>query len=357
MVPVGIDRAAGGASPRTLASGTSPARRIVRFFGTRGDLLVAEAPNINVYDSNGDVRVRVQVEDFLDIAPVGDELWVAAANRLTRLSAHDGSILATDPIEYLDPTGRVLLSSTAPQLPVWHASQPVVVRVDPVRTETPGPGGELILPLSDGRWLLWAGGQLRLWRSIGEAWRKPIGEPGSRPYDAQLVLDGRLFVFAQQRPLRPDAGADGFELRLTVAQVSDGAQNTQLRLPSVTQLAIAARRGLAVARTGDRLSMIDLRFGRWIRDLVIPEGTTEIAIDDGLQRIALLTSNGLELVRPDSLASPATSGSDDSEPTVAPEVTETETETAAETNGESHPSAVEVIADSAPPREVPPAIV
>jgi hypothetical protein len=342
-VPVVTDRAGGGASARPL----STPRRVVRFFGARGDLLVAEAPNINVYDGNGDVRVRVQVEDFLDIAPVGDELWVVAANRLTRLSAKDGRVLATDPIEYLDPAGRFLLSSTAPQLPVWHAAQPVVVRADPPRTEIPGPGGELILPISDGRWLLWSGGQLRLWRNIGEAWRKPIGEPGSRPYDAQLVLDGRLFVFAQQRTVRPEAGADSVELRLTVAQVSDGAQNTQLRLPSVTQLAIAARRGLAVARTADRLSLIDLRFGRWIRDLVIPEGTTEIAIDDGLQRIALLSANGLELVRPDSLASPTMLEVDDADASSSV--------VAEPTNGESH-RAVAPEAHTTPGAEIAPAV-
>ncbi|MEJ7597127.1 MAG: ATP-binding protein [Kofleriaceae bacterium] len=276
-------------------------RRIVRFFGPRGDLLAAETPGIVVYDAAGDVRFRTEVEDgFLDVAPVEDELWVVSLGRLTRLSAKDGSVLGTEAMDYLDPAGRFLLSSTAPRLPVWHCSEPVVVRANPAGIEVPGPGGELILPIAEGRWLLWQGGQLRLWRSIGEAWRKRIGDPGSRPIDAQLVLDGRLFVIAQQRQ---QATADGAELRLTVAQVSDGAQNTQLRLPAVSQLAIAARRGLALARTGDRLSVIDLRFGRWIRDLLLPDGTTEIAVDEGLQRIALSTADGLELVRPDALES------------------------------------------------------
>ena len=69
------------------------------------------------------------------------------------------------------------------------------------------------------------------------------------------------------------------------AQVSDGAQNTQLRVPGVTQLVIAARRGVALAHTGDRLSVIDLRFGRWIRDLAVPEGTLELAVDEGLGHV------------------------------------------------------------------------
>jgi hypothetical protein len=277
-------------------------RRILRFFGPRGDLLAAEAPNIVVYDPAGTERFRAEVADFLDIAPVGDELWVAGATGLTRLATRDGRVLGSEPLDYLDPAGHFLVSATAPQLPVWHAAQPVVVRTQPGRTEVPGPGGDLILPIADGRWLLWQAGQLRLWRSIGEAWRKPVGDPGTRAFDAQIVLEGRLIAIAQQRATR--AGEDAGELRLTVAAVTDGAQHSQIRIPNANGLAFAARRGLAAVRSGDRLSVFDLRFGRWIRDLLLPPGVTELALDDGLQRIALGSASGLELVRPDALAAP-----------------------------------------------------
>jgi hypothetical protein len=270
--------------------------------GPRGDLLAAEAPNIVVYDPSGNERFRSEVDDFLDIAPVGDELWVAGVSRLSRLAVRDGRLLGTEPLDYLDPAGRFLVSATCPTVPVWHAAQPVAVRRAPGRTEVPGPGGDVILPISEGRWLLWQAGQLRLWRSIGEAWRKPVGDPGTRAFDAQLVLEGRLFVLAQQRA--PRAGEVDGELRLTVAAVTDGAQQTQVRVPQATAIAFAARRGLALVRVGDRLSMFDLRFGRWIRDLMLPPGTTELAVDEGLQRIALGSASGLELVRPEALAAP-----------------------------------------------------
>src|ERR1041384_4131206 len=117
-------------------------RRILRFFGPRADLLAAEPPGLVVYDATGDVRFRTEIEDFLDVVAVGDELWVAAPGKLIRLSLADGRELATEPIAYLDPGGRFLQSSTAPQLPVWHGAQPVVIRTEPVRVEVPGPGGE-----------------------------------------------------------------------------------------------------------------------------------------------------------------------------------------------------------------------
>ena len=306
----------------------------MRFFGPRGDLLAAEAPGITVYDATGDVRFRVELDGFLDIATVGDELWALAPGRLTRLSARDGSVLGSEPIDYLAPGGRFLQSSTAPQLPVWHCAEPVVVRAAPAGVEVPGPGGEMILPIAENRWLLWHAGQLRLWRTtIGEAWRKPVGDPGARAIDSQVILDGRLYVLVQQRAAQA-TGAEGSELRVTVAQVADGAQNTQLRLSAVTQLVIAARRGLALAHTGDRLSVIDLRFGRWIRDLAIPEGTLELAVDDGLRHVALGNAGGLELVRIDALsappaagAAPATAGADAGPPA----------------NGTSHSVTVEVV--------------
>jgi hypothetical protein len=285
--------------------------------------------------------VRTEVDGFLDIATVGDELWVITRTTLVRISALDGRELGTEPLEYLDPAGRILQSSTAPQLPVWHCSQPALLRAKPARTEVPGPGGELIIPIVEGRWLMWQNGQLRLWRTIGEAWRKPIGDPGSRAVDAQIVLEGRLLVLAQRRAL-DDTG----ELRLSVVSVSDGAPSSQLRVPAASQLAFAARRGLAVTRSADRLSVIDLRFGRWIRDLTLPPGITDIAVDESLQRIALATSDGLELVRPDSLAAPAAEAAAADAPGNGD----------APTNGHTHePPPIEVVSEPAPANDEVPA--
>ncbi|HEY4238885.1 MAG TPA: ATP-binding protein [Kofleriaceae bacterium] len=289
------------------------------------------------------MRFRVEhpeLFELVDLAPIttpsGAELWALTPGRITRLSAADGSMLGSEPIGYLDPNGRFLLSSTAPGIAVWHAPAPVVVRANPAELDVPGPGGELILPIADTRWLLWQMGVLRMWRStIGEAWRKPIGDPGARVVDAQIILEGRLFVLVQTRT---NQSHDAAELRVTIAQVSDGAQNTQLRLPGVTQLAIAARRGLAFARAPGRAGVIDLRFGRWIRDLMLPGGTLQVAVDETLQRIAIEHADGIELTRLDALMSIAPRGDDDEEqapatPAPAPAPAPLPAAAAARTNG------------------------
>jgi hypothetical protein len=274
---------------------------VLRFFGPRGDLLAAEMPSVAVFDASGREKFRVEIQGFLDVAPVGDELWVVFADRLERISASDGRARGTERIDYLDPDGRILQSSTAPQIPIWHAARPSALR-----STTPPIPADVILPIAEGRWLLWQAGQLRMWRTIGEAWRKPLGEPSARVADAELVLEGRLFALAQQR-----LGANGEptgELRLSIAAVSDGAQHAVLRIPNVDRLAIAGRRGIAVARSGDRLNVFDLRFGRHLRELVVPPGTIEFAIDDSFQRVALANANGLDIVAPETLAATLADG-------------------------------------------------
>src|SRR5262249_48565443 len=148
------------------------------------------------------------------------------------------------------------------------------------------------------RWLLWDAGRLRYWRTgIGEAWRRQVGDPAAAAIDAQLVLDGRLLVLVQRRG---DVGRD--TLRLTVAQAYDGAQNLPGRLPNVTRVAIAARSGVALAWQADEGRLFNLRFGRWIRELRLPEGVEDIVVDDGLEHVALVFPHSVEIADIDSLA-------------------------------------------------------
>ncbi len=52
-----------------------------------------------MYDAAGNDRVRTEVEDLLDVVAVGDQLWAAAPRRLVRLSARDGVVVSSEPLE------------------------------------------------------------------------------------------------------------------------------------------------------------------------------------------------------------------------------------------------------------------
>src|SRR5678815_3620850 len=92
--------------------------RVVRFFGTRGDLLVADNAGIWVHDASGSLRFHVAIEGVLDAVAVGAELWVAAREGLTRLAIADGAILSTERISEIHAPGRFIQSSTLPMQPV-----------------------------------------------------------------------------------------------------------------------------------------------------------------------------------------------------------------------------------------------
>ena len=260
---------------------------------------MAERDGVAVCDASGALRYRVAIDGVLDAVAVGSEIWVATeGERLTRMKVADGSIVAVERISGLGSPGRFHQSSMLPVQPVWHSDIPRLITVAPARAEPPpGPSASIALPTASGRWLLWEAGQLRYWRAgIGEAWRSQVGDAVAEAIDAQLVLDGRLFVLVQRR------GAAGSDVRLSVAQTSDGAQNLHVRLPAGTRLAIAPRSGVALAWAGTDARLFNLRFGRWVRDLALPADVENVVVDDGLDHIAMVFESSIELTDVNSLA-------------------------------------------------------
>jgi hypothetical protein len=321
-------------------------RKVVRFFGPRNDLLVGDAEGVSVWDPAGSLRFRVAIDGVLDVVAVGEELWVAARERLTRVAIASGEIISTEAIAGIDAPGQFIQSSTVPTLPVWHGAVPRVISIGPARAEPIEQETRIALPLAVGRWLLWEAGQLRYWRQgFGEAWRRQVGDPGAEAIDAQLILDGRLLALVQRR-----GGSDG-GVRITVAQTSDGAQNIHVRMPGVTRVAMAARRGVALALAGEQARLFDLRFGRTIRELTMPAGVEEVAIDDALEHVALVFANAVELVNVDALAASQPAGP----AAAATDAQAEEPAVSAPTNGHSAVAAIDAAEtqEPAPPVDEP----
>ena len=284
--------------------------RVVRFIGTQGELLVVEASGVAICEASGRLRFRVAIDDVRDAVAVGVEIWVVAREGLVRIAIFDGARIATQYVAGLETPGRFMQSSTLPSQPVWHGAVPLAVAIGPGRAESPGPDASLALPIAPGRWLLWHAGQLRYWRtSTGEAWRCRLGDPTAEAVDAQLVLDGRLLVLIQRRGEANSTNA----LRLTVAQTSDGVQNLHLRLSNATHVTIAARTGMALIWAGQEAQLFNLRFGRWIRKLVLPVGVEDIVVDDKLDQVVLVFADSIEIATIESLAAGRTAPAADAE--------------------------------------------
>jgi hypothetical protein len=280
-------------------------RALTPRFDQSGSALVTHRDGeLRVFDASGVPLWQRAVPGLLDFTPMGTEVWAVDARQLRRFALRDGTPLGQHVLPALDPTGWLLVSSAAPELAIWQGAQSRILRpdADPVVQDLPCEGA-LVMPIAEHRWLAWSAGQLRLWRPIGDAWRTRVGDPGSRVLDGQLVLDGRLFAIAQRRD-----GAS--EVRITVVSTRDGSLHTTVRLPHVVELRFAARRGYAVAlsaseragRVAQRLIIVDLRFGRLVRELELPEGVDEVAVDDGVRTIGLVEGGAVRVVTPEALA-------------------------------------------------------
>src|SRR4051812_30554361 len=104
-------------------------RKVVRFFGPQGDLVVADSAGVAVCNASGSLRFRVAIDGVRDVVAVGAELWVAAREGLLRLAIADGEIVSTERIPGLHAAGRFLQSSTLPAQPVWHGDVPLMISV------------------------------------------------------------------------------------------------------------------------------------------------------------------------------------------------------------------------------------
>lgn len=258
--------------------------------------MLARDEEIVVCDSSAQVIWTAAVPGLLDFAVNEREVVALSTTGIHRFSRKKGELLSNLSIDYVDPAGYFVGSSTCPLL-VWHASE--LRLVQPEQTPVfgaPPVAGEFVLPLSPNRWVSWHAGNLRLWRSIGDSWRVRAGDPGLRPIDGQFVLQGRLFALVQKAP---------GELRLTVASMNDGAAQTTMRLPEASEVRFATTRGFAVARTGQVLTVVDLRFGRVVRELFLPDEAIEFAIDTAMQRVAIIGPQGIAMVGADSLTEAA----------------------------------------------------
>ncbi|HPH67518.1 MAG TPA: ATP-binding protein [Kofleriaceae bacterium] len=302
-------------------------RNIPRIDSPRHELVLAQHDEIVVCDSSAQVIWKASIPGLLDFAVTEREVVAVAQHRIVRFSRRKGDVLQNVECDYIDPAGYLLASATTPLL-VWHGTEVRLVQPEatPVLASPPV-SGELVFPLSPNRWITWHAGNLRLWRSIGDSWRVRVGDPGIRAVDAQFVLQGRLFALVQKA---------ANELRLTVASMNDGAAQTSMRFAEASDLRFATTRGFAVARAGQVLTVIDLRFGRVVRELFLPDEVTDFAIDAAMQRVALISPQGIAMVGADSLTESAArvrnseSEIAEPEPLVAPPVTESEPEPAEE---------------------------
>jgi hypothetical protein len=257
-------------------------------FGPHGFAMLRDGA-LSWHALDGDRRFTCDADDVADIALIGGELWSMRDGALVRRAVPSGDVIASTPVPHRG-AGRWVCSPNA-RVATWLGGAPCAIGPDGVLTSgIPDDLGDLALPLTDTRWLIWRQGYLWSWRSSGIAWRVRIDEPASRLVDAHVLQDGRLVALA----IQPRTGNDR---RLVVVAAQDGAVLSSMGLARSGVVRVAGRRGSAVAAVDDRLTILDLRFGRVLGDLRAPVDLEDIAIDDAMQH-AVLVAGGEVVAMP-----------------------------------------------------------
>jgi hypothetical protein len=231
------------------------------------------------------------------IALVGDQVWIAVPEH-TELQRFDLStgVMSSLPVGRPLAPGRWAVSPLTASA-VWNDGAPLAIRGD---TITPlAPAADAAAPIVDGRWLLWRAGHAALRRPSGEVWRVHVEDIAATLVDAVPLLDGRMIAMWI-------AGRTGEEQRVIVVGARDGGTLTSLRVTGARSLRFAGRRGAALLDLGSRVTLVDLRFGRVLRECGVPAGLDELVVDDALQYVVIRDGDRLMGARADdTLRAPA----------------------------------------------------
>jgi len=149
---------------------------------------------------------------------------------------------------------------------------------------------DFALPISATRWIVARGSAIQLRDTTTQRWSvAPVID--GLVSEGAIVFDGRAAaLYLEQRAGR---GV------IVVLGLRDGGVQHRVALQAATHVRFAPRRGCAfVVLAGERLVMIDLRFGRVLADHVLERAVVDVACDDAGQIIALRDSSG-ELVELD----------------------------------------------------------
>ncbi|MBK7536428.1 MAG: hypothetical protein IPI49_13875 [Myxococcales bacterium] len=260
--------------------------------GPDGDYALAcDGDTLMRVSGAGDQQWSMEIPRLIDAAVVGEQLWVVAQEgaSVQRFDLRGNELAPITPPFALG-AGRWMTSPLA-SAAAWNGARACALRGD-------GPAGvpevEVIAPTTDGRWLLWRNGFAVLWRSVGEAWRRSFDDTGATLVSVSTLTDGRMIALCFRR-----RGSD--DLRLAVLGSRDGDILASMRLTSVSRVCIAARRAVALIQIGQKLDVIDLRFGRALRQIYVDPAIDQLLVDDTLQYVAT-TRHGDPAVRVQPLA-------------------------------------------------------
>ncbi|MEZ4367615.1 MAG: hypothetical protein R2939_15265 [Kofleriaceae bacterium] len=223
-----------------------------------------------------------------EVCAVGREIWAVHGDPPT-LARFDlaGAPLGTLPL--VGGTGPLRGVALGPLGAVWHGPPPSLITVgaDGALASEVLPGDpDWAAPVTVNRWVFARGSRLALRDVTTERWSVTVRGTG-RVVDGAVLLDGRSVALVLGAP------GDGAPAHLAVHGLHDGAAQARLAVQGVDLVRFAPARGLALLRSGPRtLVLLDLRFGRVLREHTEPRDILDAAIDHDGQHFLVRFGDG-----------------------------------------------------------------
>ncbi len=239
--------------------------------------------------AKGTVEAALEVADVHDLVMFETELWVVAGTPPTlhryTVELRPAGAVELRPAGAVElPPGRALVrASYGVPAALWTSDPPLVVTGEggaPAIARLSLEPASAIHPVTASRVLAVRDGALALHDATGVQWSEPLGS--ERVLALGALFDGRSAVVVVQRRDVEDGQ------HLILLNLRDGRLQHRLSLSGVTGARFAARRGLAVLRAGPRrLILIDMRFGRVLRQHEEPREILDVAVDDAADHLVL----------------------------------------------------------------------
>jgi hypothetical protein len=278
--------------PRAVPSAT---RRSIDFTRDGSRAAIRTPAGVYVVDVSGatpPVLIPGGADD--ELAVVGDEVWIATGTQLQlrRYTLAGAQIGEPTPLWGLPGEGR-LTAVAVGNAAVWTAPPATAFAIEgDALTAIPIVGeADCVVPVSATRWLLCNRDRLTLREPTTERWSTlPLGRD-ARVLDGAILFEGRSAALVVMLP-PPSLGAEPIQ-QLVVVGLHDGRVQHRLTLASVGAVRLAAIRGFGLVRAGmRRLLLIDLRFGRVVKEHHENRDIVDLAIDPTAQNLALRFSFG-----------------------------------------------------------------
>ncbi|HEY1557833.1 MAG TPA: ATP-binding protein [Kofleriaceae bacterium] len=212
-----------------------------------------------------------------DLAPVGSELWLAAASKLYRVGA---SHELTPVRELWGAAGALRECATGEPGALWTAAPPAVVLANGSTSAIALPDEpDCAIPVSPSRWLLCRRDRVQLRDPGTERWAVTLVLGAGRVVDGAVLFGGRSVALV--------VASGGALAQLLVLGLHDGTLHHRITLSGVELVRFAPARGYALMRSAGVLVLLDLRFGQLLKEHDEPRPVLDAAIDPAGQAFAV----------------------------------------------------------------------